>query len=630
MFSNYNYDIVIVGGGISGLFLAYKLLSTNLKVILFEGDKRLGGRIKTIEKNGSYFESGAARIHNSHGKLISLIHDLGLRDDLMRLPDDIDLILRNKKEKFPYQTKWVDIDPMLLLKSSLESKDLFEEKELQRITFFQYLTLILDHEAAIYIKDAFGYDSEIVDLNAYAAINMFEKDLFNNESHYYILKNGMSQLIDKIEKMLMLSSTILKTSTGIVEINDNNVITTKKEIFYFNHLICAIPQSSLNRFPIFLKNPLTQSVKQCPLLRIYAKYPKNNVWFKNIKRTITDNYIRHIIPIDPESGLIMISYTDGKLTEYWNSYHTLGEEYLIKALHKEIKDLFGISPPKPEFISVHYWNDGLHTWKLGIDNQDVYKKMLKPFKDKEIYVSGEAFSLKQGWIEGALETCYELLNIIPSLDLYKKVKYEFECNDIDDRLEYQVIKEQKEKIKTKNIKKAKESIKKPEPKKVVEKKSEPNKVVEKKPEPKPVVEKKQEPKKLEEPESKKVEKPEPKKVEKPEPKKVEKPEPKKVEKPEPKDTVLSLNKVLEEDEWIILEVNGKKNVYDISNWISKHPGGASILKGVEANKHYQNPKVYPESPTDIFKGNHVHDEADAWEKYVAKNNNDVKLVGYIN
>ena len=60
-----------------------------------------------------------------------------------------------------------------------------------------------------------------------------------------------------------------------------------------------------------------------------------------------------------------------------------------------------------------------------------------------------------------------------------------------------------------------------------------------------------------------------------------------------------------------------------------NPGGASILKGVEANKHYQNPKLYPDSPTDIFKGNHVHDEADAWENYVVKNNDEVKLVGYI-
>ena len=615
MFSNYNYDIVIIGGGISGLFLAYKLLSTDLKVILFEGDKHLGGRIKTIEKNGSYFESGAARIHNSHGKLISLIHDLGLRDDLMRLPEDIDLILRKKKKDFPYQTKWVEIDPVLLLKSSLDSKDFFEEKELQRITFFQYLTLILDHEAALYIKDSFGYDSEIVDLNAFAAINMFEKDLFNNENHYYILKNGMSQLVDKIEKILMLSSTILKKSTRIKEINDTNVITTKNEIFNFNHLICAIPQSSLNTFPLFENNTLTQSVKQCPLLRIYAKYPKGNVWFKNIKRTITDNYIRQIIPIDPESGLIMISYTDGKLTEYWNSYHTLGEEYLIKALHKEIKDLYGITPPKPEFISVHYWKDGLHTWGLGVDNIKVSKKMLKPFDDKEIYVCGEAYSLKQGWIEGALETSYDLLHMIPSLSNYKKVKYEFQCQDIDTRLEYQIIQEQKEKIKNKNIKKVKETIdfphnvskknvkkqksKSPKKKESISKSKNQGEKVSKRIEEKKVEEKKVEEKKVEE-----------KKV-------------------EPKDTILSIDKVLEEDEWIILEVKGKKNVYDISNWISKHPGGASILKGVEANKHYQNPKLYPDSPTDIFKGNHVHDEADAWEKYVVKNNDNVKLLGYI-
>ena len=50
MFSNYNYDVIIIGGGISGLFLAYKLLDTNLKVIILESSKGVGGRIKTIHK----------------------------------------------------------------------------------------------------------------------------------------------------------------------------------------------------------------------------------------------------------------------------------------------------------------------------------------------------------------------------------------------------------------------------------------------------------------------------------------------------------------------------------------------------------------------------------------------------
>ena len=34
MFFYDSYDIVIVGGGISGLFLAYKLSNTNLEILL--------------------------------------------------------------------------------------------------------------------------------------------------------------------------------------------------------------------------------------------------------------------------------------------------------------------------------------------------------------------------------------------------------------------------------------------------------------------------------------------------------------------------------------------------------------------------------------------------------------------
>tara|TARA_B110000967_G_C18848391_1_gene543263 strand:+ start:82 stop:561 length:480 start_codon:yes stop_codon:yes gene_type:complete len=42
--------------------------------------------------------------------------------------------------------------------------------------------------------------------------------------------------------------------------------------------------------------------------------------------------------------------------------------------------------------------------------------MLKPFQEKNIFVCGEAFSRKQGWIEGALESCYDILKILPVLE----------------------------------------------------------------------------------------------------------------------------------------------------------------------------------------------------------------------
>ena len=39
---------------------------------------------------GMSFEAGAARFHSSHGKLISLIHDLKLEKETVQLPKGID------------------------------------------------------------------------------------------------------------------------------------------------------------------------------------------------------------------------------------------------------------------------------------------------------------------------------------------------------------------------------------------------------------------------------------------------------------------------------------------------------------------------------------------------------------
>ena len=90
-----NYDIVIVGGGISGLFLAYKLCNTDLNILLIEKGKSLGGRIVTIEKEGILYEAGAARFNETHTKLITLIKELDLEDQITMLPKEIDYKLRD-------------------------------------------------------------------------------------------------------------------------------------------------------------------------------------------------------------------------------------------------------------------------------------------------------------------------------------------------------------------------------------------------------------------------------------------------------------------------------------------------------------------------------------------------------
>ena len=104
LFSNYNYDIIIIGGGISGVFLTYKLAETGLKIILFETESKLGGRINTIKENNIQFEAGAAIIHISHSKILTLIDELGLSNDKYKLPERFDTILRTISSI----TFWID------------------------------------------------------------------------------------------------------------------------------------------------------------------------------------------------------------------------------------------------------------------------------------------------------------------------------------------------------------------------------------------------------------------------------------------------------------------------------------------------------------------------------------------
>ena len=120
LFSNYNYDIIIIGGGITGVFLTYKLAETGLKIIHFETENKLGGRINTIKENNIQYEAGAARIHISHSKVLTLIDELGLSNDKYKLPEKIDTILRtNKNETSSYNTS-INLNLKELLNKSYE------------------------------------------------------------------------------------------------------------------------------------------------------------------------------------------------------------------------------------------------------------------------------------------------------------------------------------------------------------------------------------------------------------------------------------------------------------------------------------------------------------------------------
>lgn len=76
---NDNQRMVIIGGGLSGLTLAYLLSKRNIKATVLEASARLGGRIQTIKGAlETPLELGATWFSDMHPHLLSLIEELGL------------------------------------------------------------------------------------------------------------------------------------------------------------------------------------------------------------------------------------------------------------------------------------------------------------------------------------------------------------------------------------------------------------------------------------------------------------------------------------------------------------------------------------------------------------------------
>ena len=77
---NQNERIIIIGGGLSGLTLAYLLSQINIKATILEASTRLGGRIQTVKGVlETPLELGATWFSDMHPNLIAFLEELGLK-----------------------------------------------------------------------------------------------------------------------------------------------------------------------------------------------------------------------------------------------------------------------------------------------------------------------------------------------------------------------------------------------------------------------------------------------------------------------------------------------------------------------------------------------------------------------
>jgi monoamine oxidase len=82
--SKINQKITILGGGLAGLTVAYRLMKANIPCEIYEARERLGGRVQSkynFNPEGMFCELGGEFVDTEHTKLIALCRELAVKTE---------------------------------------------------------------------------------------------------------------------------------------------------------------------------------------------------------------------------------------------------------------------------------------------------------------------------------------------------------------------------------------------------------------------------------------------------------------------------------------------------------------------------------------------------------------------
>ena len=342
------------------------------------------------------WESGAGRIHESHKNTLHYVKHYGLT--LFPISSHSQWI--SEETATPSKDIWPSLSDIFTTAMENLHPAILATHTVEDILQSNYLT------------QRFPYKSELSTMRADIALKSLSETMGSSEG-FYVVKEGFSSLANKMKADLVKRKVVFHYNHKVVHITGNTLHFKGQSSMKGKKIILAIPSEALKSISPFHNVPALKHIMMKPLLRTYGVFP-SKAWFHGIPRTITDSPLRHIIPIDSKKGIIMTSYTDAEDTKSWTRIlESKGEIALQNAIMKKTRELFPeLTIPNPIFFKAHHWKHGCSYWLPGLyDVKEQSTKLMNPLPAAypNVYVCGESYSLKQAWIEGAIEHAEEML-----------------------------------------------------------------------------------------------------------------------------------------------------------------------------------------------------------------------------
>lgn len=410
---------LIIGGGISGLYIANQLKKMNKNFVLFEKTNHIGGKIKTKynEKHNVLFEHGPWRIGCDHDRFIKLLKSMNIEIHSFNknIISEFDEIPKNNYSN-------------------------------HSISIYTGNSIMYDIDTANYIEQSSGYqDTHRISNNS----KIYDADMKEQMKKYYYVQKGLNHVVQKlysnIKEYVRLNCFVKdiqylsgKYICEILERKKNDVFETF--FMEFEKIFCCVPCENLDFVSINnLFRPLKSCVGSLDLLHIYSKVDYSEINHDIIKKNndfhiFTKEINAQFVNIPYLKDYSMIGYISGRnATSLFNLYLSdpkkfdqVIQENVIKMLNKHVKKK--ISKNIVKKIIPKFYSKGIHYFKPSWNSNPEKITNLSSTGINKVYlpnfhICGESFSNYQGWIEGCLQTCDLALNDVFATKPEKLPKY---------------------------------------------------------------------------------------------------------------------------------------------------------------------------------------------------------------
>jgi oxygen-dependent protoporphyrinogen oxidase len=235
-------EVLIIGGGISGLSTAWWLAQQGIEVEVWEADERPGGKIHTSQEEGYVTERAAGLLVNFRPEIDSLIKESGLENNLRQRDDQLNryIVHQGKLTQVPMLLPALLTSPLWSLPAKLRLMAEFfiprGSDESETVSAFVRRRLgqeVLDTAMDPFISGTLASDPDLAEaqsvlprltalenrygsLTAGMLVNRVLKRRRANTADTFSFQGGMSELIDALARTSGVSIRCGASATSVI------------------------------------------------------------------------------------------------------------------------------------------------------------------------------------------------------------------------------------------------------------------------------------------------------------------------------------------------------------------------------------------------------------------------------